>query len=167
MFFRLAVFLCVLGFLGGCANVTISPVSKDDDGKGVRYWEPWPYLLVSQKIAKDGSALGEAKDIQIIYLPNMCKQRKIEMSAGFGSAEMEPQLTEGWMLTGLGAKADSKVSDTIGAIASLIPAVFLTGGGLEPGIYPLVFNDKGALVGFGEKITIKGDASKTPKMGGC
>lgn len=63
--------------------------------------------------------------LKLIYLPDMAHPMLLKMKPGlFGSAEVKPQLQDGWMLTGLDATADSKTADTLTAIAG-----FLHGGG--------------------------------------
>ena len=151
------ILLFSLMVFSACARVTITPVDLDGDQTGIRYYEPYPYLLVSSQVAKDGTTNTEAKQFQIIYLPDLSKQRSIRMHAGWGSVEMEPNLENGWMLTGMSGKADSKVAENITAVAALATAggaLFMKkdpAKGLEDGFYPLIFKE-GKLVGFGTQI---------------
>ena len=44
----------------------------------------------------------------------------MKQSAGIGTVQVKPTLQDGWMLTSLDATADSKVSDSLQALASLV-----------------------------------------------
>jgi len=62
--------------------------------------------------------------IKLIYLPDKTKPMAMSEHTGlFGSSEMKPALQDGWMLTSLDATADSKTSETLTALASLIGSV--------------------------------------------
>ena len=61
--------------------------------------------------------------IKLIYLPDFSKPMAIYIPFSvFGSATMKPTLQDGWMLTGLEATSDTKTSETITAMASLVTA---------------------------------------------
>lgn len=110
--------------------------------------------------------------IKLIYLPDYSQPMAIHGSPGlFGSSQMKPTLQDGWMLTALDATGDSKVSDTLSAVASIIGSI--KGGGslpsgtsakvggselingttvvtptlpvLSPGLYELQYDEKGVL----------------------
>lgn len=67
----------------------------------------------------------EQYQLKLVYLPDTAHPMLLQTQPGlFGSAEVKPQLQDGWMLTGVDATADSKAADTLSAIAS-----FLHGGG--------------------------------------
>jgi hypothetical protein len=103
--------------------------------------------------------------VKLIYLPDYSHPMALSVSTGLiGSAEMKPTFQDGWMLTSLDATADSKVSETISAMASLASAIGGGGAGsaaagaskgmkamaregggpvLAPGLYAFILDDKG------------------------
>jgi hypothetical protein len=125
----IAVAFAVAAGTIGCAHVDTFPVDKDkveNEGlEGIRFYHPEPYVLVSPVIV-DGKASGKYT-YKIVYLPNYNRAYRMTMSPGFGSATMNPTLSGGWNLTGLNATADSKIAETITAIAGLIPTLPLGG----------------------------------------
>jgi hypothetical protein len=62
--------------------------------------------------------------IKLIYLPDYEHPRAIQKTGLIGTSEVKPELVDGWMLTGIDAASDSKTSEIIGSLASLV-----TGGG--------------------------------------
>ena len=110
--------------------------------------------------------------IKLIYLPDFSKPMALYIPfAFFGSATMKPTLQDGWMLTGLDATSDTKTSETITAMASLVTAAAnaakagATGGqglmaderiskssrslqALVPGLYEFEYTDQGKLKGL-------------------
>jgi len=67
--------------------------------------------------------------VKLIYLPDYSQPMVITENPGiFGSAEMKPVLQDGWMLTSLDASGDSKVSETIASLASLVGSAMGGGG---------------------------------------
>jgi hypothetical protein len=139
--------LALMAWLGACASVTVRPVTSDDrETPGVRYYESEPYLLV----AKDA--------IQLLWLPNYNKGFAVKTRPGLGTADGKVKLADGWRLTEFGAIVDTKIPETIGAVADLVKALgvsALTKGAppkaivLDPGLYRLKFNkDKGCFEGL-------------------
>jgi nitrogen fixation protein len=135
-----------MAWLAGCASVTITPVTKDDrKTPGVRYYESEPYLL----IAKDA--------IQLVWLPNYNMGYAVQTKPGLGKADGSVKLADGWRMTEFGAMVDTKIPETISAVADLVKASgvsALTKGApaktaaLELGLYRLKFNkDKGCFEG--------------------
>jgi hypothetical protein len=146
---RWGVLVCALmlmAWLGACASVTITPVTKEDrKTPGVRYYESEPYLLV----AKDA--------IHLVWLPNYNMGYAVKTRPGLGKAEGSVKLADGWRMTELGAIVDTKIPEAISAVADLLKAAgvsALTKGApakaiaLEPGLYRLKFNkEKGSFEG--------------------
>jgi len=138
--------LVLVAGLGACASVTITPVTKEDrKTPGVRYYESEPYLLV----VKD--------TIQLVWLPNYNMGYAVKTTPGLGTANGSVKLADGWRMTEFGAIVDTKIPETISAVADLLKAAgvsALTKGAppkaiaLEPGLYRLKFNkDKGFFEG--------------------
>jgi len=138
--------LVLVAVLGACAGVTITPVTKEDRRTpGVRYYESEPYLLVAKET------------IQLVWLPNYNMGYAVKTQSGLGKAEGSVKLADGWRMTEFGAIVDTKIPETISAVADLLKAAgvsALTKGApakaiaLEPGLYRLKFNkDKGCFEG--------------------
>lgn len=114
---------------------------KPYDG-GVRFYRPWPYLLVT--VDKN-----EAVQAQVIYLPDLSQEYTVAPIVRLGSVEMDASFADGWQLTKLGASADPEVAETLDAVAGLMSAggavaVAPSGQGpafpLAPGLYRLVYS---------------------------
>jgi hypothetical protein len=179
IFMRLRAPLClgVLILLTGCAGVTVTPLDANgkvakDQGAGLRYYMPRPYLLVVQlpatatktdssngdngqvemdavpsgdksKTNTDAAASSPSSapisdtsfmaatpqyQVKLVYLPDLEHPMAMSSSTGlFGTSTMTPTLQDGWMLTSLNANADSKMSETLTALASIAGSV--AGGG--------------------------------------
>lgn len=137
--------------LSSCARVVVKKAELGDEG--LRFYRPHPYLLVTA--TKDAANI-ERLEITPLWLPNTSEEYVVRMSPGFGSAAMTPTLTDGWNLISLTATADSKVSETITALASLVTAR----GSLKPkegqaiaktiapGIWKLEFDKEGTVSGI-------------------
>jgi hypothetical protein len=119
--------------------------------------------------------------IKLIYLPDFRHPMAITESAGIGTADMKPNLQDGWMLTSLDSPVDSKVPETITAVSSLISSIGgdiiktedATSAGpaapapqtlknlykdnfiLRPGLYRFAYGKNGALKGL-ERVTLFG-----------
>jgi hypothetical protein len=119
----------------GCADVNTYPVSgtaiHDANTEGIRFYRPHPHILMSPIMDKEGKPTGNSS-YRIVYLPDFTKAYRMTMSPGFGSATMNPTLSGGWNLTGLNAMADSKTSETLTALAALIPTVLPAPAADEP-----------------------------------
>jgi hypothetical protein len=68
-------------------------------------------------------------DAKLVMLPDKREEYAITMNSGlWGSASANPTLQEGWNLTSLDGKADSKTSETLNSLASFIKAIPTSGG---------------------------------------
>ena len=155
------LFLIILALLilTGCANTTVTKITpkNDNSAKGIRYYRPWPYLLVSQD-ANDPESL----DIKTVYLPNIKENYAINTQSGLGKLDTSITLEDGWKLTQYSDKTDTKIPETIQAIGSVstdtikaILEVMTMRNGSEkeaipliPGLYRFEFNDEGAVKNF-------------------
>lgn len=142
-------------FTAACAHVDVHRVSAQDRDnpslKGVRYYEPWPYLLVTQQDTDKGPVYSSS----IVYLPCRAREFVADVRPGWGTAEGTVELKDGWMLSSLGSKLDSKGPETITAVTGLLGA--LTGGTkaaagpqLAPGLYRIEFDENG----FASSLTL-------------
>ncbi len=145
--------------LTGCAGVSVTKITpvNDNSAKGIRYYRPWPYLLVAQD-ANDAASL----KLTTVYLPNIKENYAINTQSGLGKLDATITLEDGWKLTQYSDKTDTKIPETIQAIGSVptdtIKAVFeaiTRANGVEkkaipltPGLYRFEFNDEGAVTNF-------------------
>ena len=113
------------------------------------------------------SAATKQHFVKLVYLPDFSQAYAVTSSTGlWGSAQLNIQLQDGWMLTTLGANADSKTSEMLSAIASMAGAGTGAAGGkpatgkkaqeatreervtpevLHPGLYRFVYDESGRL----------------------
>ncbi|MFM7169022.1 MAG: hypothetical protein ACKO3T_27610 [Planctomycetaceae bacterium] len=116
-------------FLGCTPGIRVIKNPGDDD-KGVRYYRPKPYLMVtSAQITKETSGVKTTETdprsviIEVKYLPDFSEEYSINTTPGLGSANVKLTLTEGWNLTEVNQDLDSKVQETLQAAATLAGAV--------------------------------------------
>jgi hypothetical protein len=147
--------LLALAFaVSGCAHLTFQTQEQWErpwyrrwfaKRDGIRYYRPKPYLLVTQGAAEQPKGLCA---VEIRYLPDYSQQYVIVPHYWIGSVALKPTLTDGWNLTGLDSAVDTKIPETLGAIAGL-GKLFLPSGvarmedggrpeeGIGPGLYPI------------------------------
>lgn len=156
---------------------------------GVRYYLPKPYLVITRdvataqpKITKTTSTTKEdgketKKDttttenvlpkqdgaptyaMQIVYLPDLKTKAYIKLNPTLGSAEVSINLEDGWKLTSLNIKSDSKTAETIGAIGAVVGAaapLFASapggGGALREEIVKAMIDNLGDLSGLSPAV---------------
>lgn len=145
--------------LTGCAGVTVTKITpgNDNSAKGIRYYRPWPYLLVAQD-QNDSTAL----KLTTVYLPNIKENYAINTQSGLGKLDATITLEDGWKLTQYSDKTDTKIPETIQAIGSvptntikaILEALTRQNGvekesiPLTTGLYRFEFNDEGAVTTF-------------------
>lgn len=69
------------------------------------------------------SAVAPQYVVKLIYLPDYSHPFAISASAGMGTAQMNPVLQDGWMLTSVNSTSDSKVPETLTALAGGLKTV--------------------------------------------
>lgn len=104
-----------MGLLCSCAGMQVKRVVSENQ-EGLRYWRPAPYLAYVQTATDKGTTC----ELKPFYLPDKSEEYAITITAGMGAAKMNPNLADGWNLTSLDTDVDSKTSDNINAIASLV-----------------------------------------------
>lgn len=105
---------CVAGALArirgplmtGCAGLQFNPAPTPD---GLTYNEPVPYMLVATTKECATTAI-------VVSLPG--RTRSISFKSGYGSADLAVNLQNG-IITSVNQKTDTKVPETLTAIASL------------------------------------------------
>lgn len=106
-------------FLSGCAHFDFS-----DNGKGIVYYDPTPYLFVSTSYSEQDSVCKSTASV--IMIPG--QKRVITPVAGmFGSSNLSAKFDKGF-ITEFGQSGDSKAAETLDSISGLLPA--LAGVGL-------------------------------------
>lgn len=105
----------VLGWalvLPGCASVKF----YSDDGltkqTGLKYYAPKPYLLVARNETDKGT------QVSVVYLPDLEHPQYARFTAGMGSSELKIDFANG-ILTSYGLKSDTKVAETLTALAAM------------------------------------------------
>ena len=59
--------------------------------------------------------------VSVMYLPDPSREFAIDIQSGIGgTAELNLKLTNGWMLTEVGAKTDAQADETVAAVAEVI-----------------------------------------------
>lgn len=146
----LAVAVALL--LSSCATYNVYE-AKSSDEPGVRFYRPWPYLVVK---AGENNTLS----FEMLYLPDRSKEYIVKRKGFIGSSNMTLKLEHGWNLIEFGSTSDSKVPETLGSLASLLPALGVKADAkdaknraasaytLKPGLYKVTFNASGAVQGL-------------------
>jgi hypothetical protein len=163
----------VLG-CNGCAHLTFETetvrqepwydrwfVEKSD---GIHYYRPKPYLLVTESItekpATGGASAGKTESCvaDVKYLPDYTQEYVIIPHYWLGSVALKPTLADGWNLTNFDSTVDTKIPETITAVANLAKAAAPGGigalgtevqiqgppqGNVSPGLYAIVPSGNG------------------------
>lgn len=152
---RRASVLMVLSVLtSACARVMITRVTDSTPYKdGLRFYRPDLYLLVTMD--KDS-----ALQTSVISLPNRSQEYVLRTTAGLGATSLSATLEGGWNLTELGSTVDTKVPETITALAGApILTAFRNVEGeqqsLKPGLYRFVFDDNTGIVCCLQRVPLK------------
>ncbi len=156
-------------------------IEVKNDTSGVRFYRPAPYLWITQadppkdvnvetfreELRETGSEIitettsvrplgGPRYTAQIVMLPDYSQEYIVQWKAGIGSVKPSVSLADGWNLSSFGAEVDSKVSDTIGAVASLggtvADAVDFMGQDFKPGLYRIEINDGDGTLTLGDPV---------------
>lgn len=133
--------LCFIALLGMvCYSVGCTPrvrviANPKPHQKGIRYYRPKPYLLVTSGQAAVISNQSEKTvtttsipdkryvNIQLQYLPDFEEEYALDVRTGFGTADVGIKLEDGWNLTEINQKLDSKTSENIKAVSDLIGSI--------------------------------------------
>jgi hypothetical protein len=128
--------ICSAFLISGCAEVQVKHVDDKDSSDGVHFYEPRPYLLVSnqQKTDDKGNVQNQFSN-QIIWLPDHSRRYVVKIKPGWGTVDGSVKLEDGWMLDTLGSKTDSKGPETVTAMAGLVRAVAVKADQTPQGLY--------------------------------
>lgn len=105
--------------VSGCTGGRFTVIKDASDNEGFRYYLPKPYLLVSNKVDENTKTIN--REAKIIYLPDIDEKYSISVVGGTaGTFEGSLKFQDGWMLSEVDQKYDTKTAETIAAISSLI-----------------------------------------------
>jgi len=122
--------------ISGCAEVQVKHVDDRDTSDGVHFYEPRPYLLVSNQQKQDdkGNVQNQVTS-QILWLPDPSRRYVVKIKPGWGTVDGSVKLQDGWMLDTLGSKTDSKGPETITAVTGLVRAAGVKADQTSQGLY--------------------------------
>lgn len=140
--------------------IPLSEEVKKEKG-AIPYYLPRPYLLVTKnfdgtttttkktKEVKEGEKektttttesttiapadplKSDRYSIRVIYLPDLKRKYGLKITDGIGSFESTISLVDGWKLTGVNVKSDSKTAETIASVGSAVKDI-VSAAGLPP-----------------------------------
>ena len=155
---RSIVWLAAIAALGGCAGVSIDPISADKAGKAhsqdgaVKGYIVYGAMIVMQigetevctQRGNDGKCTANKTVCTVgtpTVLPDYSKPYSVDIRSGLGKAGVEVQIADGWRLSGV-----KDASDNTALLSFLEKNIFKTEsvtkstaagpcGALEPGLY--------------------------------
>jgi hypothetical protein len=148
---------CIL-IAAGCAQVDVRPVANisdlyDHQIPGVRCYMPQTYLQVTVTADKDGNKQYAAN---VVSLPDLEHPLIADVKPGWGTVNGTITLNDRGILTSIGSQLDSKIPETISAIAGLAtaakPLIPVSGG--KPSIYLLKVDMKDGKLVIGDPIPL-------------
>ncbi len=173
------VFLCVLALacISGCAPRTVVRKNPCDNDRGIRFYRPKPYLLVTpgseitsvedqaKKTITTKKGVGNSDQfvtIKLEYLPDFAEEYAIEVKPGLGTNNTVVNLEDGWNLTTVDQKLDAKFDENLGAVTELAKVVVggvgnkatmsIVGGGSGPDLPELVVSATDVPIGYYESV---------------
>lgn len=103
----------------GCTVTSVRQNPGEHD-KGFRFYRPKPYLMVTPAGGDTGTNAPEFVKLEMKMMPDFSEQYSIHPRAGFGDNTTNLTLDEGWNLTKIDAKLDSKTDENIKSIAGFV-----------------------------------------------
>ena len=78
--------LIILGsavlYLSGCARVEVRHVADSDRSCGVHFYEPRPYLMISDQVKVENGSTTHSYTSSIVYLPNKERYYVVKIKPG-------------------------------------------------------------------------------------
>ncbi len=121
--------LSALLFVGCAPRVTVKP-NPGPNTKGIRYYRPKPYLLLTpfEHAKTDSTEEGttttitglssEHVKINLEWLPDFAEEYAIQVQPGVGTVNSKVTLENGWNLTQIDTEIDYQLDELIEAIGS-------------------------------------------------
>jgi hypothetical protein len=110
--------------LPGCAKLEFYK-NPDLSGpqEGVKFYYSKPYLLVTRtsSMSSDGKTGTTSVQGSVVYLPDQKNPVYARLKPGYGSANLSLSITDG-KLSSVGQQTDTKIPETITALASMTTA---------------------------------------------
>ena len=144
MRYTIAVMVTLTMLGGGCSHVEVKHVEYGDKSDGVHFYEPKPYLFVTVAPTKTGPGPNDVQNVytsSIIWLPDPEKEYVAREVVLLGSVEESITLNNGWQLAAFGAKADSKIPETITALTGVAKLAAGGAASAAEGLYPIIFTN--------------------------
>lgn len=107
----------------GCLPATRVVKNPGDRDRGVRYYRPKPYLLITPMINKSGEPVAGFISMEQVTMPDFSEEYSIHIRTGLGSNSTSIQLTDGWRLDSLNVELDSNFDENVSAIADVAKAI--------------------------------------------
>lgn len=119
----------LMAMTGGCATYSVK--TECEKLKGVEYYPPKPYLVITKKtVVKDNAEIPTEYSVAVFYLPDYkAGKRFFDIRPNLGSASAELKLDDGWRLAGANITLDSKFVEGLNAGAGLLGAIPAGGAG--------------------------------------
>lgn len=143
------VLICSCLIASGCPPRVVVRPNPGEHTKGIRYYRPKPYLLVTPsgatatvtesttttppgdsgntvevKRTTEATAISQQYvTLKLEYLPDFSEEYAIDVRTGVGTADVQITLEDGWKLTSLNQDLDSNFDENVDAIANLVSAV--------------------------------------------
>jgi len=100
--------------LAGCSQVKIFSNTGLTEKTGLKYYTVKPFLEVEREPESN-----RIVKVTVIYLPDLANPQYMAIKDGLGSRKVDLKLTDGAIST-LGFTSDSKIAESVDALASLI-----------------------------------------------
>lgn len=155
--------LCLIFAVAGCANVSAVPVKPGSPVAGIRYYDVKPLLVVS----------GES--VTPIIVPNYNRGYALKFSTFLAKHDFEATFQSGFLTT---IKSHQDTTALPIALVELVKAAVSSGNqigdafankaggtGDRFGIYDIVFDDEGNIVGL-KQLLVDTTLMKVPPAGG-
>lgn len=143
-----------LSLSGGCfpgVRVIKNPGQNDT---GVRYYRPKPYLLLQP--VSEGEFNDQHVAISMEYLPDFSEEYSIRVRSGFGSANVQVNLDQGWNLTAINQQLDSQTDEIIGAVGEAVGNIAKVAAGGGGGDARIIVRASNVPLGYYEAVINRG-----------
>lgn len=171
------IILCCIAFAAlGCTprlRVIHNPTSAD---RGIRYYRPKPYLLITPATEESPGpgrnalarrASDEAVNLELRYLPDFTEEYALDVRPGLGSANVSIELEDGWNLVSLNQELDSQFDENLSSVADVIKAIPTPSSGTpsESATERFTVRSSNVPLGFYESVIGRDDCGRKQMYG--